>query len=75
MQWLGSLLFTIFLFLWTGGYAVFFSAVGAFLPFRQRAMMARGWGAALLVMLRILCRWTIVSRDASGCRRAITLRY
>ena len=34
MQWLGSLLFTIFLFLWTGCYAVFFSAVAVFLPFR-----------------------------------------
>jgi 1-acyl-sn-glycerol-3-phosphate acyltransferase len=56
VQWLGSLLFTIFLFLWTGGYAVFFVIVAAFLPFRQRAMLARGWGGMLLVMLRILCR-------------------
>ena len=56
MQWLASLVFTIFLFLWTGAYAVFFSIVGAFCPFRLRSTLARGWGGMLLVMLRFICR-------------------
>jgi 1-acyl-sn-glycerol-3-phosphate acyltransferase len=56
MQWLASLFFTIFLFLWTGCYAVMFVIVGAFMPFRARAMMARGWGRVLLVVLRLTCR-------------------
>jgi 1-acyl-sn-glycerol-3-phosphate acyltransferase len=55
MQWLGSLAFTLFLFLWTGGYAVFFSLVGAVLPFRARFALARAWARVLLVALRIGC--------------------
>ena len=56
MQWLGSLAFTIFLFLWTGCYAIMFALVGSVLPFRARFAMARGWAQVLLAMLRILCR-------------------
>ena len=56
MQWLASLLFTIFLFVWTGGYAVFFSIVGSLLPFRARFALARGWGKVLLAVLRHTCR-------------------
>ena len=56
MQWLGSLAFTIFLFLWTGCYAIMFAFVGTVLPFRARFAMARGWAQVLLAMLRILCR-------------------
>jgi 1-acyl-sn-glycerol-3-phosphate acyltransferase len=56
MQWLASLAYTIFLFLWTGAYAVFFSVVGAFCPFRFRSTLARGWGGMLLLMLRLICR-------------------
>jgi len=56
MQWLGSLAFTIFLFLWTGCYAVMFVLVGAFLPFRARFALARGWARPLLAALRICCR-------------------
>ena len=40
MQWLGSLVFTVFLFLWTGCYAVFFVAAASLLPFRGRAVLA-----------------------------------
>ena len=56
MQWLASLLFTIFLFVWTGGYAVFFSIVGSLLPFRARFALARCWGKVLLAVLRHTCR-------------------
>jgi 1-acyl-sn-glycerol-3-phosphate acyltransferase len=56
VQWLASLVFTIFLFLWTGFYAVMFVVVAVFMPFRTRAMMARGWGRVLLVVLRLTCR-------------------
>ena len=56
MQWLGSLAFTIFLFLWTGCYAIMFVIVGVCMPFRIRFAMARGWAQVLLAMLRILCR-------------------
>src|SRR5450432_3129932 len=56
MQWLASLVFTIFLFLWTGAYAVIFSVVAVLCPFRFRSRLARGWGGTLLVMLRLICR-------------------
>jgi 1-acyl-sn-glycerol-3-phosphate acyltransferase len=55
MQWLGSLAFTIFLFLWTGAYAVGFVILGSFLPFRARFALARGWARMLLAMLRLCC--------------------
>ena len=55
MQWLGSVAFTIFLFLWTGFYAVVFVLVGLFMPFRARFALARGWARPLLAMLRVLC--------------------
>jgi 1-acyl-sn-glycerol-3-phosphate acyltransferase len=56
VQWLASLVFTIFLFLWTATYAVLFSAVAIVIPFRYRSKLARGWGGTLLVMLRLICR-------------------
>ena len=56
MQWLASLFFTLFLFIWTGGYAVMFTVVGPFMPFSMRFKMARGWGGALLTVLRVVCR-------------------
>jgi 1-acyl-sn-glycerol-3-phosphate acyltransferase len=56
MQWLGSLTFTIFLFLWTGCYAVMFVLVGLFMPFRARFALARGWARPLLAALRVCCR-------------------
>jgi 1-acyl-sn-glycerol-3-phosphate acyltransferase len=56
MQWLASLLFTIFLFVWTGLYAVMFTFVGPLLPFRARFPMARAWGRVLLGVLRVVCR-------------------
>ena len=56
MQWLASLVFTIFLFAWTGAYAVMFVIVGPLMPFRMRFVMARAWGGALLAVLRLVCR-------------------
>lgn len=56
MQWLASLVFTIFLFAWTGCYAVMFAIVGPLLPFRQRFVMARIWGGTLLGALKLICR-------------------
>jgi 1-acyl-sn-glycerol-3-phosphate acyltransferase len=56
MQWLRSLVFTLFLFVWTGGYALFFVVTGPLLPFRRRAALARGWGRVLLAALRRVCR-------------------
>jgi 1-acyl-sn-glycerol-3-phosphate acyltransferase len=55
MQFIGSLLFTTFLFVWTGTYAVFFALVGTLLPYRLRFVLARVWGLALLAMLRWTC--------------------
>lgn len=56
MQWLASFIFTLFLFAWTGFYAVMFTLVGPFMPFWMRSKMARGWGGVLLSVLRIVCR-------------------
>jgi 1-acyl-sn-glycerol-3-phosphate acyltransferase len=56
VQWLGSLAFTLFLFLWTGCYAVFFVLVGWLLPFPARFALARAWSAVLLAVLRFTCR-------------------
>ena len=56
MQWLRSLVFTVFLFLWTGCYAVFFVVAASLSSFRVRAALARGWGKVLLAVLRVTCR-------------------
>ena len=56
MQWLASLLFTVFLFVWTGCYATMFVVVGPLLPFSARFKMARTWGKVLLTVLRLSCR-------------------
>jgi 1-acyl-sn-glycerol-3-phosphate acyltransferase len=65
VQWLASLVFTIFLFLWTGFYAVLFSIVAILMPFHQRAMLARSWARGLLFMLRLVCRldYRVEGRD------------
>jgi 1-acyl-sn-glycerol-3-phosphate acyltransferase len=56
MQWLGSFLFTVFLFLWTFFYAIFYVAVTPFLKFPGRYALASFWARVLLGALRILCR-------------------
>lgn len=56
MQLLGSLVFTTFLFVWTGAYAIFFAFVGPLIPFRYRFGLARYWGRVLLWVLKRTCR-------------------
>ena len=56
MQWLRSLLFTVWLFVWTGCYAVFFVIAASLLPYRGRFQLARVWGLVLLATLRWCCR-------------------
>jgi len=56
MQFIGSLAFTVFLFLWTFFYAIFFVTACLFLPFRLRFVLARVWGAVLLKTLKWTCR-------------------
>lgn len=56
MQYLGSLIFTAFFFLWTFFYAIFFTTACLFLPFPRRFELARLWGAVLLKALKWCCR-------------------
>jgi 1-acyl-sn-glycerol-3-phosphate acyltransferase len=56
MQFIGSVAFTIFLFLWTFFYAIFFVSACLFLPFRLRFVLARLWGTVLLKVLKWTCR-------------------
>ena len=56
MQFIGSLIYTAFFFLWTFFYAIFFVIACCFLPFRHRFKLARLWGWVLLKMLKWCCR-------------------
>jgi 1-acyl-sn-glycerol-3-phosphate acyltransferase len=56
MQFLGSLVFTTFLFVWTGCYAIAFSLFGILVPFRHRFKLARNWGSVLLRVLKVTCK-------------------
>jgi 1-acyl-sn-glycerol-3-phosphate acyltransferase len=56
MQFIGSLLFTIFLFTWTFVYGLMFAIVANFIPYRRRFALAHGWGWVLLRALKLLCR-------------------
>ena len=55
MQLVGSLFFTVFLFVWTFLYAIPFVIVCSVLPFRRRFPLARGWAASLLWVLKWSC--------------------
>ncbi|MGP8034380.1 MAG: lysophospholipid acyltransferase family protein [Steroidobacteraceae bacterium] len=55
LQFLGSLFFTGFLFLWTFVYAIGFVLACAVLPFPRRFVLARGWAASLLWVLKWSC--------------------
>jgi hypothetical protein len=65
MQWLGSLVFTTFLFVWTGLYAIFFAIVASLTPYRQRFALTRGWGIVLLWVLKRTCHldYRVEGRD------------
>lgn len=56
MQFIRSLVFTVFLFAWTFGYAIFFVIACSFLPFPKRFILARVWGIVLLTALKWTCR-------------------
>jgi 1-acyl-sn-glycerol-3-phosphate acyltransferase len=51
-----SLLYTLFLFLWTFFYAIFFVIASTFLPFPKRFVLARVWAVVLLKVLKWTCR-------------------
>jgi 1-acyl-sn-glycerol-3-phosphate acyltransferase len=55
LQFLGSLFFTGFLFLWTFVYAIGFVIVCACLPFRRRFVLARAYAASVLWVLKWSC--------------------
>jgi 1-acyl-sn-glycerol-3-phosphate acyltransferase len=56
MQFIASVLFTLFLFVWTGCYAILFVLVCLVVPFRTRFLLARFWGVVLLRVLKWTCR-------------------
>ena len=56
MQWLRSLVFTSFFFLWTAFYAVFFAIAVSVVPYRTRFAVTRGWGIVLVFALKWICR-------------------
>jgi 1-acyl-sn-glycerol-3-phosphate acyltransferase len=56
MQFLRSLVFTLFLFLWTFFYAIFFVIACSVLPFRRRFTLIRVWARVLLTALKWTCR-------------------
>ena len=55
VQFLGSLFFTVFLFVWTFLYAIPFVIVCLCLPFRRRFPLARAWAASVLWVLKWSC--------------------
>jgi 1-acyl-sn-glycerol-3-phosphate acyltransferase len=55
LQWLGSLLFTGFLFLWTFLYAIPFVLLCLLLPFPRRFALARAYAVSVLTVLRWCC--------------------
>jgi len=58
VQFLGSLVFTGFLFAWTFLYAIPFVILCALVPFPRRYLLVRGYAAGVLAMLRWTCGLT-----------------
>jgi 1-acyl-sn-glycerol-3-phosphate acyltransferase len=56
MQFIASIVFTVFLFAWTFFYAIFFVIACLFLPFPKRFKLARVWAQVLLKVLKWTCR-------------------
>lgn len=56
MQLLASLVFTLFLFVWTFLYAMVFVCMALCVPFPRRAGLARVWAVVLLAALKWTCR-------------------
>jgi 1-acyl-sn-glycerol-3-phosphate acyltransferase len=55
MQWLRSLIFTAFMFLWSAVYAIFFVIVAPFVPVKSRFGLAAWYARRMLEVLRLLC--------------------
>ncbi|MCB1625406.1 MAG: 1-acyl-sn-glycerol-3-phosphate acyltransferase [Pseudomonadales bacterium] len=56
MQWLASLVFTSYLFVWTPLYGLFYVAASPFLSFHGRYKLARFWARSILKGLKVICR-------------------
>ena len=56
MQLIASLAFTVFLFVWTFCYAIFFVIAASLVPFPRRFALARVWASVLLWALKLTCR-------------------
>jgi 1-acyl-sn-glycerol-3-phosphate acyltransferase len=56
MQFVGSVLFTIFMFAWSFLYAVFFVVASLFVPIHTRFRLAAFYAGIMFDALRLLCR-------------------
>ncbi|MFO1426876.1 MAG: lysophospholipid acyltransferase family protein [Steroidobacteraceae bacterium] len=56
MQYLGSLVFTVFMFAWSLFYAMYFVVVSPFVPVKHRFVMAAGYARIMFDVLRWTCR-------------------
>lgn len=56
MQWLASVIFTSYLFVWTPLYGLFYMAASPFLSFHGRYKIARFWARSILGGLKLICR-------------------
>mgnify|MGYP003557167256 FL=1 len=56
MQWLASVIFTSYLFVWTPLYGLFYMAASLFLSFHGRYKLARFWARSILGGLKLICR-------------------
>lgn len=75
MQWLRSFVFTAAFLVFTLLYAVFFVVASLLSPYQVRLALARWWAAALLAMLRVICRLDYVVEGQenipAGCHVAL----
>jgi 1-acyl-sn-glycerol-3-phosphate acyltransferase len=55
VQFAGSLFFTVFLFVWTGSYAIAFVIMCLFLPFARRFALVRFYARVMLWVLKWSC--------------------
>jgi len=65
MQWLGSIVFTVWMFVWTASYTLVFIAIAWALPFRMRFALAQPWARMIMASLRFTCRldYTVEGRE------------
>jgi 1-acyl-sn-glycerol-3-phosphate acyltransferase len=65
MQWLRSMVFTTFLFVWSALYAIFFCVAASLVPRRRRFALIKSWGGVLLAVLKLTCglSYRVVGRE------------